>query len=147
MMKYISLSLLVLIVAFTACKKEYQEDTHNFYNTLPPYVELKSKTTINTKEDSTIRITVQMRTALQEPVDVNYTITGSVNRQGTIRINRNTLESTVTVPVPVGTIPLTQTTGTAEVRLTTAKTVTSNSPLTVGRTGTEKEKISVNIRR
>jgi hypothetical protein len=146
-MKNISIYLLVMVFAITSCKKDYQEDTYNFYNSLAPYVELKSKTAITVTEGGSIKITAQMRTALQEPVDVNYTITGGFTNSGTIRINRNTTEGFVTIPVPVGTVPGTQTSTTAEVKLTTAKTTASNGALTVGRTGTEKEKVAVTIKK
>src|SRR3954464_12376799 len=130
-MKILSISILMLVFALTGCTKSYPGDSYDFSNSLPAYVELKSKTAIAVKEGKTFKVTVQVRTAFQEPVDVGYSITGAITQTGTVRINPNTYEGSSTVTVPVGTVTGANTTAAAQVTLTTGKLVTSNSDLTV----------------
>jgi hypothetical protein len=136
---------LTLALSMVACKKSYTGDTYNFENTLPPYVELEGEKNVEVSEGNMLTVTVVMRVAQQQDVQVNYAVTGTLNKQGTITIKRNTLKASANVAIPAGTLPATATSGKANLQITGATTTASNTALTIGRFGSENEKLDVTI--
>lgn len=139
------LLLVYIALTLTACKKNFNGDTYNFEVSLPPYVELEGEKEVEVSEGNAITVAVNMRVAQQQDVQVNYVVTGALNKQGTITINRNTLKGAATIAIPTGTVPATAATSKAALQITGAKTTATNTTLTIGRYGSEKEKIEITI--
>lgn len=145
-MKKIAFTLLLLSTIMVCCKKEYQGDSYDFSNTLPPYVALSSTDAITVGQDTSINITFSMRTALQQNVTVTYSLTGAINiPDQTVVIARDKTSSDVTVVIPPNVVASPVDTATAI--LTLAKAVTADGKnLTIGQTNDpHTQKVAINI--
>lgn len=106
-MKNIALSIFTfLIICNIGCKKSYVGDTYDFTNSTAPYVELASKRAITAKQGATVKVTMQMKTALTEDVTVSYAITpaGAAPIAGTVVILRNTVKTIALITLPSGVV-------------------------------------------
>ena len=137
----IYICLLMPLVAFQSCKKEFSPgDNYEVSNPLPPYVAFSSTAATNvalnadraTAGSATIEFI--LRTALQQDVTVTYSVSGALtlaNQTAVIKKN-NTSTTTVTpafsvkVNVPANTTP-----GTAVVTLNKA-VAADGMELTIG---------------
>jgi hypothetical protein len=138
--RYILLSLIVL----SGCKK-FEEEKFDFASTsLPPYLELKSKTAKTVTEGGNLSLTVQVRTALAEEVTVAYEITGGFTMSGTMKLPANAVEATASVLIPTGTVvsPAVTVSGVLTIKSATAA---SGLKLSVGRLSTSSEKFDVKV--
>lgn len=131
-MKKLIFAILLLTFTLTACKKDYQGDTYNFDNSLPPYVTLNSLTAITVTQGTPAAFTFQMRTALQQPVTVTYSIMGAVSLPDqTVVIDRDKLNTVATVNIPGNVV--TSAGDTATATLTLDKAVAADGTnLTIG---------------
>ena len=130
------------VVLLSGCKK-YEEQAFDFSTSAPPYVALKTYTAKTVMEGSNLTFVVLVRTALQQPVTISYAITGGFTLAGTYTLPRNTLEGTVTVAIPAGTIPTGATSVNGTLNLTAA--TTTGGQITVGRIDPSNEKFSVTV--
>ena len=137
------LSLVLLSVAVLSGCKKYEEQTLDFSTTAPPYVALKTYTAKTVKQGANLTFVVLVRTALQQPVTITYAISGGLTLSGTFTLPRNTLEGTVTVAIPAGTVPTGVENVSAILKLTAA--TTTGGQITIGRTDPTKEKFSIKI--
>ena len=128
--------MLVMAIAVAGCKKDYQGDTYNFDNSLPPYVTLSSLSAKTVVQGKSAAFTFQMRTALQQSVTVTYSISGAVSMPNqTVLIDRDKTSAVATVNIPNNIITTPGTTATAT--LTLVKAVTADgTPLTIGQKNT-----------
>lgn len=134
----------MLIFAFATlvlagCKK-YDGDSYNFSDSVPSYVQIKTKTAISTHVGNTISFTVQMRTAVQADVIYTYSFAG-VQYKDTIK--RNTLSRVTAIVVPdiLGGASSVET----GIKLDAAYNVKTNSDFTIGLYGADKENIPVTV--
>jgi len=145
-MKRISFLLFIMSTIFLACKKDYQGDTYDFSNNLPPYVTLSSTAAKTVKQGASTTFTFQMRTALQQTVTVYYdVIGGGVNiTNQTVIIDREKLSAVATVNIPIVIVsPATS----ATAILTVVKAVAADGTLlTIGSKNTAAtQKVTINI--
>ncbi len=132
------------LIVLSGCKK-FEEEKFDFSSTsLPPYLELKSKTAKTVTEGNNLSFTVQVRTALTEEVTVAYEITGGFTLSGTMKLPANVVEATASVLIPTGTVvsPAVTTTGILTIK---SATTASGLNLTVGRLSTSVEKFDVKV--
>lgn len=124
-MKKILMAILILSACFQACDKTSPGDNYEFSNALPPYVTISSLTPITVYQDTTLNVTFQMRTSLQQTVTITYNVAGAVNMPDqTVVINRDKTSAVAAVTIP-GT--------TATATLTLVKAVTADGKsLTIG---------------
>ena len=103
-MKAKYLYILIMLLGFVGCSKDYPGDSYDFSNSTNPYVEFKS-TKISVSAPSTFTFTVRLRTAISSgPTTVGYELSGALSGSGTVVIERNKIEgvsSTISVPVEV----------------------------------------------
>lgn len=143
-LKYCLFSLSILTIA--SCEKDYAGDSYDFSNSVAPYVELASKSTLSVKEGVASNIAVQVRTAFQEDVTVGYQITGGYTASGNITLPRNTRSVNFALNVPVGTVPVADATATAVFKIVSV-TRPSGGAIIVGRTGADLEKRTLTIKK
>ena len=147
-MKKILIPILILSAAacFQACDKTSPGDNYDFTNSLPPYVTISSLAPITVYQDTTVNITFQMRTSLQQPVTVTYDVTGAVNmpnQTAVINIDKTSAVAAVTIPGNIITTPGT----TATATLTLVKAVTADGKnLTIGQNNVaSSQMVTINI--
>ncbi|MBO9683124.1 MAG: hypothetical protein J7502_10740 [Flavisolibacter sp.] len=146
-MNKLFITLLVITLGIQACdKKDAGTKGFDFSNTIAPYVALSSTSAKTVKQDTSIKFTFQMRTALQENVTVTYNVTGAVNLSNqTVVIERNKTSAVATVSIPANTITPPNTTAQAVLQVVKAVTA-SGRQLTLGQKNTpDKEKVTINI--
>ncbi len=134
--------VLFSVVLFSGCKK-YNDQTFDFSKSAPPYVELKTYDATTVVQGDTLSFSVVVRTAIQEPVTVAYKITGDFSLSGTYILPKNTLEGTITVAIPPGTVPTGSSEVTGTLKLITA--TSANTKITVGRISPDSEKFTVTV--
>ncbi|MBC7511465.1 MAG: hypothetical protein H7320_22375 [Ferruginibacter sp.] len=134
--------VLFSILLFSGCKK-YNEQTFDFSTSAPPYVALKTYTAKTVVQGNMLSFILVVRTAIQEPVTVAYQITGNFTLSGTYTLPRNTLEGTVSVVIPPGTVPVGSSAVTGTLKLITA--TSPNTKIIVGRITPASEKFSVTV--
>lgn len=132
MIKTLNGILIIAAAFFQACDKTSPGDNYDFSNSMPPYVTISNLTERTVYQDTTLNITFQMRTALQQNVTVTYTVTGAVNLPDqTVVINRDKTTAVAPVTIPPNTITTPGDTATAT--LTLLKAVTDGGKnLTIG---------------
>ena len=142
----IYICLLLPVVAFQSCKKEYSPgDNYDFSNPLPPYVAFSSTANVNVALNAngttagSAAIEFITRTALQQDITVTYSVTGALTLTNqTVVIPKNTTSTTIpavapsTTPTPHRiTVPANTAPGTAVVTLVSAKAA-DGTALTIG---------------
>ena len=147
-MKHSSILLFFLVTLFfqSCIKDDVGMEGIDLSNTLPPYVELKSTSTIKVKQGEAAADTFQMRTGLQQKVTITYDVTGAVNLPNqTLVLNRDELSGTANIAIPAGTITPPATSATATVTLKRAVTE-SGTELTLGsKNNPASQKVTLNI--
>ncbi|RIJ36707.1 hypothetical protein D1627_12775 [Pontibacter oryzae] len=131
------LALMGTMFSFSSCEKDM--DTYDFSNSMPAYVEIKSKANIEVEEEKTASITFQSREFFQQDKTLKYEVTGAFTKSGTVTLARNTNSITLNLPVPANVVPAGQTSATATLTLVEA------DGLSVGRKGSDKEKVVLQI--
>jgi len=134
--------IVFLVVSFSACKK-YSEQTFVFTPSAPPYIAINDTTSQELAQGDTLSFDVVVRTALQQPVTVTYTIKGGFSLSGTYTLARNTVLGTIQVPIPAGTVPIGLTSVSGTLNLTTA--TTTSGLITVGRMSPASETFTVTV--
>lgn len=137
------LSVVLLSVALLSGCKKYEEQAFDFSTSTSPYVALKTYTAKTVRQGTNLTFIVLVRTALQQPVTISYAITGGFTLSGTYTLPRNTIEGTVTVPIPAGTVPTGTPSVSGALKLTAA--TTTGGTITVGRIDPTKETFSVKV--
>jgi hypothetical protein len=143
--KYFFLAAAMLaFTGITSCEKSYSAgDDYNISPTLPGYVELASKSTIHCGEGANITATIQVRTAKQEDITVNYEISGAFTQAGTILLKRNDMTAKATIAIPVNIIPAGSTSAMATLKLVSATANKYN--LAIGQLSPESETVPISI--
>ena len=134
--------VLFSVILCSGCKK-YNEQTSDFSTSAPAYIALKTYTAKTVVQGNALSFTVVVRTAIQELLTVTYQITGDFSLSGTYTLPRNTLEGTVFVVIPAGTVPVGSSGVTGTLKLITA--TSANTKITVGRITPDSEKFSVTV--
>lgn len=134
--------LLLSMVLFSACKK-YNEQDFDFKTSTQPYVAINDYSSQEVAQGDTLRFDVVVRTALQQSVIITYAIKGGFSLTGTYTLPRNTVEGTVVVPIPAGTVPMGSTSVDGTLNLTGA--TISGGSISVGRISPDTEKFSVTV--
>ena len=132
--------VLLSVVVLSGCKK-YSEQAFDFSTSAPPYVALKTYTDKFVSQGTDLKFVVLVRTALQQPITISYTISGDFSLSGTYILPRNTVEGTVTVAIPPGIVPTGIDSLNGTLKLITATTM--GGQITVGRIDPSGEKFSV----
>lgn len=143
----IYICLLLPIVAFQSCKKEFSPgDNYGVSDPLPPYAAFSSTAAVSVKLDAnrttpgSASIEFILRTALQQDVTITYSVTGALTLTNqTAVIPKNTTSTTTPAnppsipdPIPVRiTVPANTAPGTAVVTLVSAKAA-DGTALTIG---------------
>jgi hypothetical protein len=126
--------LFILTLSLVTSCDYYEGDTFDFSNTLPNYVELKSKAVIEVEPEGTADFTIQVRQAYTVPVNVTYQITGpAINTTVTVTLPKLTLELPQSFLIPADAEEGDKYT----VSLINAE---SEQPVQVGRLSKDKEK-------
>lgn len=86
--KLVLLALFATCLSFTACEED--KDSYDFSESMPAYVEIKSKTALTVEEGATATVTFQSREAFQQAKTLTYEIAGAYNATGTVVLPRNT---------------------------------------------------------
>lgn len=120
------------LVAFQSCKKAYSPgDNYDFSNSLPPYITIRT-TALTVKQGATATFAFTLRTALQQPVTVVYSVSGAITLVNqTATIARDAVTGNGSFVVPANTIVAPATTATATVTLVSATTA-DGTKLTIG---------------
>ncbi len=134
MKKILYICLLMPLMVFQSCKKEYSPgNNYDFSNSLPPYVAFNKTADVSVALDAdhttagAAAFTFITRTALQQAITVTYSVTGALTLSNqTAIIARNTTSIAISVPVPANTAP-----GTAVITLTKA-VAADGTVLTIG---------------
>ncbi len=129
-------------VLFSGCKK-YDEQNFEFSPAVSPYVALKTYASKTVTQGNSFTFIVLVRTAFQEPVTITYAISGGLNLTGTFILPRNTLEGTVTVAIPAGSVPMGSSSVSGTLNLKTASK--PSGPISVGRISPDTEKFYVTV--
>ena len=127
--------LLISVVYFSACDDKL-EPVADFSTSMTPYVEFTLKTGVNVREGVNANIPIRMRETLQQPVTVNYEITGAGAKTGSVIIPRGLNTVNIVVNFPIGTVPANGTTSSATITLKSATAGGEN--LTIGYAGTNQ---------
>lgn len=122
-----------------SCKKKGPGDNYDFSNSLPPYVEISTKTSSTVVEGTSLAVAVRLKTAVQEPVLVNYTVSGAFSTTGTITIPRGTLTASVTLAIPSTLVPVGSPSVGASFAITGATKGSTN--LTIGALGVNSKEV------
>lgn len=122
-----------------ACDKKGPGDNYDFSNSLPPYVEITTKTNLSVVEGTTATIAVRLKTSVQENVVVSYSVTGAFTTTGTVTIPRDALSADVTLAIPSSLVPSGSATSTAVFKITGAKK--GNTDLTIGALGVNSSEV------
>ncbi|MEQ7798356.1 Calx-beta domain-containing protein [Pedobacter sp. ASV1-7] len=127
--------LLSITAAFLlqACEKKGPGDNYDFSNSLPPYVEISDKAQLKVVEGTNAVVQVRLKTAVQEPVTVNYNVTGTFSTSGTVTIPRDALTANVTIAVPANS------SGNATFKITEA--TKGSTKLTIGAKGVNSNEV------
>lgn len=135
------LILMTIMTAFLlqSCEKKGPGDNYDFSNSLPPYVEISSKTSSTVVEGTSLAVAVRLKTAVQEPVLVNYTVSGAFTTTGTITIPRGTLTASVTLAIPSTLVPVGSPSVGASFAITGATKGSTN--LTIGALGVNSNEV------
>ena len=143
--KYFFLAAAALAFAgVTSCEKSYSSgDDYNISPVVSGYVELASKDTIHCNEGVDIDPAIQVRTARQEDITVNYEISGAFTHTGTFILKRNAMTATATIAIPAGIIPTGSTTALATLKLTSVNANKYN--LVIGQLTPETEVVPIRI--
>lgn len=96
-MKKIYLYLLLIIAI--GCE-EYEDDRLDFSNTYPQYVEFESASNLAVKEGESAEVRVVLRERTYSDITVTYTITGAIEKSGSVVIPKGNLNATITVNAP-----------------------------------------------
>lgn len=140
--KIFILSICAVLFGTVGCQNDI-EDTYDFSNSIPQYVEIKSKKDIVINETSKAKIEIQSRESFQEDTDISYEVTGAFTKTGSAVLKRGTTSVAIEIEVPAGTVPVDATSATATFSLKSAKR--GSVDLTVGRYGSEKEVVKLVI--
>ncbi len=112
------------ILLLAACE-DYQDENFDFSNSLATYVELAPGGTLTGEPGAEVSLTIRMREAINQPVSVDYEVTGDISSSGSITIEKGDISAPI-----VFSIPLDRQTGTAQVKLTAV-----DNGLSLGRGG------------
>lgn len=140
--KILILSLCAVLFGTVGCQNDI-EDTYDFSNTMPQYVEIKSKKDIAIKETAKAKIEIQSRESFQEDTNISYEVTGAFNKTGSTVLKRGTTLIAIEIEIPAGTVPADAASATATFALKGAKR--GSVDLTIGRYGSEKEVVKLVI--
>ena len=145
-MKKIFFAIILVALTVTGCKKDYQGDSYNFDNSLPPYVTLSSLAAKTVAQGKSTSFTFQMRTALQQVVTVSYSISGAVTMANqTVVIDRDKTTGVATVTIPANVITAPSTTATATLTLDKA-VAADGTNLTIGQNNVASaQKVTIKI--
>lgn len=142
----IYICLLLPVVAFQSCKKEFSPgDNYDFSNPLPPYINIRT-TALTVKQGNTATFAFTMRTAMQQTVTVVYSVSGAVTLANqTATIPKEAVTANGSFVVPANTIVPPATTATATVTLVSA-TAADGTKLTIGQNNVAaNQKFTLNI--
>ncbi|SDL88893.1 Calx-beta domain-containing protein [Pedobacter sp. ok626] len=130
-----------IVTAFLlqSCEKKGPGDNYDFSNSLPPYVEISAKTQLSVLEGTNATIAVRLKTAVQEPVVVNYAVSGAFSTTGSVTIPRGVLSANVTLPIPSTLVPPGSTAVNASFKITGAKK--GSTDLTIGALGVNSNEV------
>lgn len=136
---------LIPLLVFVACDKEAPGDNYNFENKVAPYVAFNSTAAVAVKEGATVTVPLEVRTAIQEDLNITLSISGAIIKEQTVVLPKGTMSVNVPIIVPVGTIVSPATSATATLALT--KAVSANgTEFTIGRLNNpETQKKVLNI--
>ena len=143
--KYSFLAAAMLAFAgMTSCEKSHSPgDDYNISPVIPGYVELASKDTIHCGEGVNITPAIQVRTAKQEDITVNYEISGAFTHSGTILLKRNDMTAKATIAIPANIIPAGSASAVATLKLVSANANKYN--LVIGQLSPESETVPISI--
>ncbi|MBC7914569.1 MAG: hypothetical protein H7Y07_10670 [Pyrinomonadaceae bacterium] len=133
---------LISTALFSACDDKYEVVT-DFSKPIAPYIEFSAATTVAAKEGVNSNVAVRLKESIQEPITVNYEITGAGAKTGSITIPRGALTANIVVNFPVGTVPASATTATSKITLKSA--MAGNQSLTIGYAGTNQVSRNITI--
>jgi hypothetical protein len=93
--------ILVVLAAFCLGCEKFEDDTVDFSNRYPAYVDFAaSSTALTAAEGKAATFQVNIRPIQYQDVTVNYTVTGAVNTTGQAVIPSGTSNVRFTVPAP-----------------------------------------------
>jgi hypothetical protein len=142
----IYICLLLPVVAFQSCKKEFSPgDNYGVSESLPAYINIRT-TPLTVKQGATATFAFTLRTSFQAPVTVVYSVSGAVNLANqTATIPRDAVTANGSFVVPANTIVPPATTATATVTLVSATTA-DGTKLTIGQNNVAaNQKFTLNI--
>lgn len=137
MKKLIILFSMAVVIFMQSCEKKGPGDNYDFSNSLPAYVEISTKTALSVVQGNNATIAVRLKTAVQEDVIVNYSVSGAFSVTGSVTIPKNTLTANAVVAVPAGVVPASSATATAVFKITGA--TKGGNPLTIGALGVNSD--------
>ena len=135
--KLVLFALVGSMFSFTACEKDM--DTYDFSDSMPAYIEIKSKAAVTVEEGGVAKVTFQSREAFQSVKKLQYEVKGAYNATGSIDYPRNTTSYEFSLAIPEGIVP-----DGAETATSTFSLVSADG-LTVGMKGAEKEVVTITI--
>ncbi len=92
--------ILVVLAAFCLGCEKFEDDTVDFSNRYPAYVDFAANTALTAAEGKAATFQVNIRPIQYQDVTVNYTVTGAVNTTGQAVIPSGTSNVRFTVPAP-----------------------------------------------
>lgn len=133
MKKIIILFSILTLAVLQSCKKDPSPgDNFDFSNSLPPYVTIESLDDVEAAPGDNVKITLQMRTSLQQAVTATYKVEGALNiASATVVFAKEAKQAIVTLAIPTNAIvpPATS----SEVTFTLLKAQTADGRLlTIG---------------
>jgi len=140
---YVIFAIGVGVVFLQSCDKDSLGDSYDNFTSLPPYVEISSKDTLQAVEGTTVTIGMNLRTAVQQPTTVEYAVSGAFSATGTVTIPRNKTTASAQITIPAGVIPSGEDTAEAVFSIKSAKTGSTN--LTIGLHGADEEMVAIEI--
>lgn len=140
-MKKIIFLLIALLAITTSCDK-YESAGYDFSNSIPVYAEItKPSKAIVVNPSGSFNVNIVLREALQEDCAITYSFNGT-NNQATIL--RNTKLVIIKTTIPANFLG-TDAKKVVKFILISAKTTKTNTSLTIGRLGAEKESLDITV--
>jgi hypothetical protein len=91
---YLALCLLVM-----SCE-EFEDDSYDFSNSLPQFVELSSGSDVAATPGDTVTVNVRVRENLFSDINVGWETTGNLTTSGTVVIPRDNLSTSFDLILP-----------------------------------------------